>query len=104
MFDSNGGGTIDAEELDLALQSVGIKLNHEDLAGVLETMDKDGRCGSGSGVLRPSNWNISQKFCCLPIAHVHCGIARRIFFLGCIIVRIFHVLFLTGKPLPREYD
>ncbi|CAH3174940.1 unnamed protein product [Porites lobata] len=42
LFDSNGGGTIDAEELDLALKSVDIQLSPDDLAEVLVTMDKDG--------------------------------------------------------------
>ena len=42
LFDSNGGGTIDAEELDLALRSVGICLSQDDIIGVLESMDKDG--------------------------------------------------------------
>lgn len=42
LFDSNGGGTIDAEELDIALRSVGICLSEEDIIGVLESMDKDG--------------------------------------------------------------
>ena len=43
LFDSNGGGTIDAEELDLALKSVDIQLSSDDLAEVLTTMDKDGK-------------------------------------------------------------
>lgn len=43
LFDSNGGGTIDAEELDLALKSVDIHLPQEDLQGVLSAMDKDGK-------------------------------------------------------------
>ena len=43
LFDSNGGGTIDAEELDLALKSVDIQLSPDDLAEVLVTMDKDGK-------------------------------------------------------------
>ena len=42
LFDSNGGGTIDAEELDLALRSVGICLSEIDIVGVLDSMDKDG--------------------------------------------------------------
>lgn len=42
LFDSNGGGTIDAEELDLALRSVEIYLSQEDLLEVLSAMDKDG--------------------------------------------------------------
>ena len=42
LFDSNGGGTIDAEELDLALRSVGICLTEIDIVGVLDSMDKDG--------------------------------------------------------------
>ena len=43
LFDSNGGGTIDAEELDLALKSVDIHLSQEDLLEVLGAMDKDGK-------------------------------------------------------------
>ena len=43
LFDSNGGGTIDAEELDLALKSVDIQLSQEDLLEVLSAMDKDGK-------------------------------------------------------------
>lgn len=43
LFDSNGGGTIDAEELDLALKSVDIQLSQEDLQEVLSAMDKDGK-------------------------------------------------------------
>ena len=43
LFDSNGGGTIDAEELDLALKSVDIHLSQEDLQEVLGAMDKDGK-------------------------------------------------------------
>ena len=43
LFDSNGGGTIDAEELDLALKSVEIHLAQEDLHEVLSAMDKDGK-------------------------------------------------------------
>ena len=44
LFDSNGGGTIDAEELDLALQSVDIKLSPDEIHEVLTTMDRDGEC------------------------------------------------------------
>lgn len=43
LFDSNGGGTIDAEELDLALKSVDIHLSQEDLQEVVGAMDKDGK-------------------------------------------------------------
>ncbi|XP_001637910.3 uncharacterized protein LOC5517849 [Nematostella vectensis] len=42
LFDSNGGGTIDAEELDLALRSVDIQLTQEEIVEVLMAMDKDG--------------------------------------------------------------
>jgi len=45
LFDSNGGGTIDAEELDLALRSVDIQLSQEEIIDVLTTMDKDGKNG-----------------------------------------------------------
>ena len=43
LFDSNGGGTIDAEELDLALQSVDVKLSQDEISEVLSAMDKDGK-------------------------------------------------------------
>lgn len=43
LFDSNGGGTIDAEELDLALRSVDIQLSQEEIVDVLTAMDKDGK-------------------------------------------------------------
>ncbi|KAK3736135.1 hypothetical protein QZH41_004642 [Actinostola sp. cb2023] len=42
LFDSNGGGTIDAEELDLALRSVDIQLSQDEIIEVLTSMDKDG--------------------------------------------------------------
>lgn len=42
LFDSNGGGTIDAEELDLALKSVDVNLAQEELVEVVGAMDKDG--------------------------------------------------------------
>ena len=42
LFDTNGGGTIDAEELDEALKSVGIQLTQVNLHDVLSTMDKNG--------------------------------------------------------------
>lgn len=43
LFDSNGGGTIDADELDLALRSVDIQLSQEEIVDVLTSMDKDGK-------------------------------------------------------------
>ena len=43
LFDTNGGGTIDAEELDVALKSVGIQLTQVDLHDVLSAMDKNGK-------------------------------------------------------------
>ncbi|XP_071487181.1 uncharacterized protein [Diadema antillarum] len=42
LFDSNGGGTIDADELQSALSSVDIHLPAQDIRDVLETIDKDG--------------------------------------------------------------
>ncbi|XP_054758612.1 uncharacterized protein LOC129264684 [Lytechinus pictus] len=42
LFDSNGGGTIDADELQLALSSVDIHLPAQDIRDVLEGIDKDG--------------------------------------------------------------
>ena len=43
LFDSNGGGTIDAQELDEALKSADIHLSKEEIADVLTSMDKDGK-------------------------------------------------------------
>ena len=48
LFDCNGGGTIDAEELDLALKSVDIQLSQEDLHEVISAMDKNGKLLWGS--------------------------------------------------------
>merc|ERR1712224_1069872 len=42
LFDSNGGGTIDAQELDEALKSADIHLSKDEIADVLNSMDKDG--------------------------------------------------------------
>lgn len=42
LFDSNGGGSIDAEELDEALRSADIHLTKEEITEVLSSMDKDG--------------------------------------------------------------
>lgn len=42
LFDSNGGGTIDADELQLVLGSVDIHLPAKDIRDVLEGIDKDG--------------------------------------------------------------
>lgn len=42
LFDSNGGGTIDATELDEALKSADIHLSRDEIAEVLNSMDKDG--------------------------------------------------------------
>eukprot|EP00057_Strongylocentrotus_purpuratus_P026087 XP_011680561.1 PREDICTED: uncharacterized protein LOC105445997 isoform X1 [Strongylocentrotus purpuratus] len=42
LFDSNGGGTIDADELQLVLGSVDIHLPAQDIRDVLEGIDKDG--------------------------------------------------------------
>ena len=42
IFDSNGGGTIDAEELDEALRTADIQLSKEEIDDVLTSMDKDG--------------------------------------------------------------
>ena len=43
LFDSNGGGSIDAEELDEALRSADIHLTKEEITEVLSSMDKDGK-------------------------------------------------------------
>lgn len=42
LFDSNGGGTIDADELHLVLSSVDIHLPAQEIRDVLEKLDKDG--------------------------------------------------------------
>ena len=43
LFDCNGGGTIDAEELDATLRSVDINLNGEELREILKALDRDGK-------------------------------------------------------------
>ena len=42
LFDSNGGGTIDAEELKATLDSVGIEIEQEDIEDVMMKLDEDG--------------------------------------------------------------
>lgn len=42
LFDVNGGGTIDAQELHSALKSVDIHLTKEEIEDVLCVMDEDG--------------------------------------------------------------
>ena len=42
LFDVNGGGTIDAQELHSALNSVDIRLSKEEIEDVLCVMDEDG--------------------------------------------------------------
>ena len=42
LFDINGGGTIDANELDSALKSVDIQLNQQEIVDVLQVIDEDG--------------------------------------------------------------
>ena len=42
LFDINGGGTIDAQELHSALCSVDINLSHKEIEDVLLVMDEDG--------------------------------------------------------------
>lgn len=46
LFDLNGGGTIDAEELEKALHSVDIKLTQEEVVELLAVIDDD---GNGNG-------------------------------------------------------
>ena len=43
LFDSNGGGTIDADELDATLRSVDICLKADEIEEVLTVIDKDGK-------------------------------------------------------------
>lgn len=42
LFDNNGGGTIDAQELKQTLDSVGIDIETEDIEDVMKRMDEDG--------------------------------------------------------------
>jgi Ca2+-binding EF-hand superfamily protein len=42
LFDINGGGTIDADELDVALRTVDIHLNPQEIHDVLHVIDEDG--------------------------------------------------------------
>ena len=42
LFDSNGGGSIDADELDEALRSADIQVTKDEINEVLSSMDKDG--------------------------------------------------------------
>lgn len=42
LFDINGGGTIDANELDSALKSVDIQLTRQEIVDVLHVIDEDG--------------------------------------------------------------
>ncbi|XP_013386317.1 uncharacterized protein LOC106155849 [Lingula anatina] len=41
LFDSNGGGTIDAEEFDKTLRSVGVALSHDEIREIMCKIDKD---------------------------------------------------------------
>lgn len=43
MFDINGGGTIDPDELDAALKTVDINLTHKEIQDVLHVIDEDGK-------------------------------------------------------------
>jgi len=43
LFDINGGGTIDADELDAALKTVDINLTHKEIQDVLHVIDEDGK-------------------------------------------------------------
>lgn len=42
LFDINGGGTIDADELDSALKTVDIELTNQEIQDVLHVIDEDG--------------------------------------------------------------
>ena len=42
LFDINGGGTIDADELDAALKTVDIHLSPQEIHDVLHVIDEDG--------------------------------------------------------------
>lgn len=43
LFDINGGGTIDADELDSALRTVDIQLEQNEIRDVLQVLDEDGK-------------------------------------------------------------
>jgi Ca2+-binding EF-hand superfamily protein len=43
LFDEDGGGTIDAEELDNATKSVDCAMTPEEIAEVLSIIDEDGK-------------------------------------------------------------
>ncbi len=43
LFDINGGGTIDAAELDAAMKSVDVHLTYEEIKDVLQVIDEDGK-------------------------------------------------------------
>lgn len=43
LFDINGGGTIDADELDSALKTVDIELTPQEIHDVLHVIDEDGK-------------------------------------------------------------
>lgn len=42
LFDVNGGGTIDADELDAALKAVDVHLSSFEIHDVLQVIDEDG--------------------------------------------------------------
>ena len=67
LFDSNGGGTIDADELDTALRSVDICLTQSEICDVLVLMDKDGKTShscyvSWIQVIRPATHIMSHGY------------------------------------------
>ena len=43
LFDEDGGGTIDADELDAAMKSVDCAMTPEEIAEVLSIIDEDGK-------------------------------------------------------------
>lgn len=43
LFDVNGGGAIDADDLDAAMRSVDIALTQEEITEVLRVIDSDGK-------------------------------------------------------------
>ena len=62
LFDSNGGGTIDAQELDDALRTVDIQLTKDEITDVLASMDKDGKIMS------------TDTLCLISKYHLVCGL------------------------------
>ncbi len=55
LFDINGGGTIDAEELDAALKTVDVHLSYGEIKDVLQVIDEDGAYKRSQYYLHPKS-------------------------------------------------